>query len=369
MKILLLACLNNIGNALGGAEKTIINLANWLSMNTIHDVKLVSVDGDAKPYNISKNVNYYGFKSVTGNKIKKHFKLYRYTKDAIEEFMPDVVVSFWIQTIFYATLTRKFKKINFIFSERNDPNLEYGKIAKLMRKIALNKVSGVVFQTQMAMDYFDSNIKAKSTIIQNPVYIKYYDYKLNKKMDNRIVSVGRLYNQKNQKILIEAFDRIKDKYKDIVLEIYGEGILKKELQEKINQKNLNDRVKLMGAHKDVIDKIYGARLFVLPSLYEGMPNALMEAMCLGIPSISSDCPCGGPRELIKNGVNGYLFKNNSIDSLAETMDNVLSNNDFNLRKNEKEICNTNSQDVIFKEWEKFINKCSVLKKGKKYEQN
>ncbi len=365
MKILLLACLNNTGNALGGAEKTIINLANWLARNTNHEVKLVSVDGDAKPYNINENVNYYGFKLVTGNKIKKHLKLYKYTKKAIKDFMPNVVVSFWIQTIFYATLTKKFSNIDFIFSERNDPNLEYGKIAKLMRRIALKKVSGVVFQTKMAMDYFDNNIKAKSTIIQNPVYIKYYDYKLNEKMDNRIVSVGRLYNQKNQKILIEAFNRIKDKYKDFTLEIYGEGILREELQEQINKNNLNGKVKLMGAHKDVIDKIYGARLFVLPSLYEGMPNALMEAMSLGIPSISSDCPCGGPKELIKNGVNGYLFNNNSIDSLIETMDNALSNNDFNLRKNEKEICNTNSQDVIFKEWEEFINKCNCTKERKK----
>ena len=83
MKILLLACLNNTGNALGGAEKTIINLANWLARNTNHEVKLVSVDGDAKPYNINENVNYYGFKLVTGNKIKKHLKLYKYTKKAI----------------------------------------------------------------------------------------------------------------------------------------------------------------------------------------------------------------------------------------------------------------------------------------------
>ena len=78
MKILLLACLNNTGNALGGAEKTIINLANWLARNTNHEVKLVSVDGDAKPYNINENVNYYGFKLVTGNKIKKHLKLFLY---------------------------------------------------------------------------------------------------------------------------------------------------------------------------------------------------------------------------------------------------------------------------------------------------
>lgn len=300
MRVLLLACLNNDGNALGGAEKTIINLSNWLALDADDEVQLVSVDGDARPYNISDKVNYYGFEKVRESKIKHHLKLYKHTQIAIKRFKPDVVISFWIQPLFYAMLNREFRNISFIFSERNDPDLEYGRITKCIRNIALKKVSGIVFQTKSAMDYFNDNVKNKSVIIQNPVYIKYDDYKLNEKMDNRIVSVGRLYNQKNQKLLIEAFNRIKDRYPEYSLEIYGEGILREELQSLINNYNLNSRIKLMGAHKDVIDKIYGSRLFILTSLYEGMPNALMEAMCLGIPIISSDCPCGGPRDLIQS---------------------------------------------------------------------
>ena len=300
MRILILACLNNEGNALGGAEKTIINLANWLAINSNNVVKLVSVDGNAKPYYIDERVNYYGYKSVNGSKIKKHLKLFTNTKDTIKSFQPNVVISFWIQPIFYATLIRKFKKIRFIFSERNDPNLEYGKVSKMMRKIALKKVSGIVFQTQEAMNYFEDYIKEKSIIIQNPVYIKYNDYILNTKTDNRIVTVGRLYEQKNQKLLIEAFNKIKSDFPETTLEIYGKGILKDELQDLIDKYNLTNRVKLMGAYSDVIDRIYGAKCFVLPSLYEGMPNALMEAMCLGITVISSDCPCGGPKDLIQS---------------------------------------------------------------------
>lgn len=356
MRILLLACLakNTGGNIFGGAEKSITNLANWLANNTNNEIMLASVEGDSKPFPISNKVIYRGFEFEHRNKAQIHFQIYKNTKIVINDFRPDKVISFWIQPLFYYCLTGNSS--DYFYSERNDPSLEYGKIAKIMRSFILRRAKGVIFQTNDAMNYFPNNIQKKSVVIHNPVYIKYGDYPIKENRDKRIVSVGRLNEQKNYSLLIDAFSRICDDYTGWTLEIYGEGILREQLQEKINAYGLEDRISLMGAHHDVIDRIYGAGLFVMTSYYEGMPNALMEAMCLGIPVICSDCPCGGPRELIENGLNGYLFKNNDCDDLINKMRIALSSPWIDqLIKNEKELCNTHSQDEIFRKWYEFIH--------------
>ena len=117
---------------------------------------------------------------------------------------------------------------------------------------------------------------------------------------------------------------------------------------------MENKIFLKGTYKDVLDRIYGSRLFVMTSDYEGMPNALIEAMCLGIPVISSDCPCGGPRELIINGENGYLFKLNDIEQLKQYMMQALESYDLNLCLKEKEICKSHSKERIFTAWEEYI---------------
>lgn len=124
---------------------------------------------------------------------------------------------------------------------------------------------------------------------------------------------------------------------------------------------MSDKVFLMGAQSDVINKIYGARLFILSSVYEGMPNALMEAMCLGIPVISSDCPCGGPRELITDGQNGFLFKNDNEQNLLETMERALTYSEIEIIcLNEKDLCVTHSSTKIFNQWKDYIDRVIKL---------
>ncbi len=362
MKIMLMACLSvsKAGNIYGGAEKSIINLANWLSENCENEVYLVSVEGDAQAYPVAENVCFIGNKIANSGKLAMHMKILQFTKRIIRQINPDVIISYWIQPVFYAVISGCAKSIPMIYSERNDPNLEYGKLAKLMRYVALKAVSKIVFQTSDAKAYFSEEIQRKGVVIHNPVYLKFEDYPI-RKQDNRVVAVGRLSKQKNYELLIRAFSKISKYYPELTLEIYGEGPLKANLSALI-QETACKKIILAGAYPDVLNKIYGARLFVMTSYYEGMPNALMEAMCLGIPAVCSDCPCGGPRELIQNGVNGYLFTTGDEDDLITKMRIVLDNGDnLELRNNEKQITKTHSQQRIFTAWQDVIT--STVKKG------
>lgn len=358
MKILLLACLrkNKSGNSYGGAEKSIINLANWLSKQG-YDVTLASVEGEEKAFFVENSVKLKSYSIRKTNKILTHFQMFMNTQRAIKDSSPDVVICFWIHPMFYMILNPFFRNITKIYSERNDPQLEYGCVAKILRNIVVNSVEGIVFQTHNAQNYFSRKVINKSVVIHNPVYIKKEEYPLGK-MDNRIVSVGRLNLQKNHALLIDAFNELHKDFPELTLEIYGEGPLKNELQNRVNYYDLSKSVKLMGAHRNVLNRIYGARMFILPSKYEGMPNALMEAMCLGIPVLSSDCPCGGPKELITNGQNGYLFILNDKTDMVNKMKEVLKKDNIDLlRKAEQEICDTHSEDLIFKRWVTYIESC------------
>ena len=358
LKILLLACLfkSKSGNAYGGAEKSIINLSNWLSHHG-YDVFLASVEGQEKSFDIDCNVHYLSFDWKQTNKIFTHLQIFRNTQKAINVVKPDVIISFWIHPMLYSIFNPYSWRKKIVFSERNDPKLEYGTLSRILRYFVLLRANHIVFQTEEAQRYFKETIKKKSVVIHNPIYIKNGSYPINE-MDNRVVTVGRLNAQKNISLLINAFRIISKRFPKLELEIYGEGPLRSELELLINQMGIQKTVHLMGAHKDVLDKIYGSRLFVLPSLYEGMPNALMEAMALGIPVISSDCPCGGPRELIVDSYNGFLFKNDDEDDLVEKLNYMLSLDEKllrTIRENEKEIINTHSQDIIFDKWDKLIS--------------
>ncbi len=356
MKILLLACLrkNKSGNSFGGAEKSIINLANYLT-SCNYDVTVACIEGSDSPFEINSKVKVLKYNFKEKNKLINHYQLYLNTKNAIEKTNADLIISFWIHPLFYSILIDKNSKK--IYSERNDPSREYGIISKFLRKIMLRKINGVVFQTKEAQNYFDKEVVDKSIIIHNPVYIQYDKYSLVKKYDNRVVTVGRLVNQKNFSFLINCFHDISQEYSDLILEIYGEGPLKSNLQKQIDSLNMHNKIFLMGAHKNVIDKIYGAKIFVLCSNYEGMPNALMEAMCLGIPVISSDCPCGGPRELIENYKNGLLFNCNDKYDFINKFNFMMKDANLNkISKEEKKICNTHSQKKIYGSWINYINK-------------
>ena len=161
----------------------------------------------------------------------------------------------------------------------------------------------------------------KINVINNPIQFRIETFLLNneslpKNIDNYILCAGRLEPQKAFNYAVEAFAQVANDYPGLRLKFFGDGILKTGLKKQAFDLNLANRVDFEGYCQDIIPHYVHARLTVLTSLYEGLPNVLIESIALGTPVVSFDCP-SGPSEIIQDGVNGYLARYLDVDHLTE----------------------------------------------------
>ncbi len=196
---------------------------------------------------------------------------------------------------------------------------------KFLRKLA-HSADGWVFQTEEQREWYGKSIgQATTALIPNAVNEKGDVTPAHIIRTKTIVSAGRLSRAKNHALLIKAFATISDRYPDYRLVIYGDGPLRQQLEALVEDLGMADKVSLPGYTTFVREKMEQASLFVLTSDWEGMPNALIEAMALGVPCISTDCKGGGARFLINDGINGLLTPVGDMEALAASMEKVLCN--------------------------------------------
>lgn len=346
----------------GGAERVICNLASYLVRR--HEVSIVSFGGNER-YSVNEKVKLYNDVDTTifleeKNKIKKAFLFLRRVKKfnkCKKEIQPDIIISFLSIPNYVVLFSNMFKKVKVIISERNDPNVFYSSFrSKFLMNWLYPKTDGFVFQTEKVKQYFKKRIQEKGTVIANPINEKFIGKVYKGERKKEIVSVGRLVDQKNHKLLINVFANISKKYPDYKLIIYGEGGLRGELTKLIEDLNLKEKVVLYGNASNIEEKIYDAEMFVLPSIWEGMPNSLMEAMALGLPCIATNCPSGGPEFLIQNDVNGILIECDNGKNLEDAIKKILDDKEFakKIGENASKIAETLNPDEIYKKWESYI---------------
>lgn len=318
-------CIPSLGT--GGAERVISVLSNEFTERG-YDVSVLMICYENNQYHLDERVKIVSINCDKDNAlpIMKRYPLrLKKIRNAIKQISPDVVISFMSETNIDVCFALWNSKIPIIVSERNDPKIDPASRAKkILRKIAFLKPNGFVFQTPDAKSYFSKRIQNKSRIILNPLNPNLPTSVDISERDKRIVAVGRLNSQKNFKLLIDSFSVFLENHKDYILEIYGEGTLESELNEYIKNMNMQDKVFLKGFCKDVHSKILSAAMFVMSSDFEGMPNALLEAMAIGLPCISTDCPCGGPRMLIEHKKNGLLTQVGNKEELIEAMNYIAA---------------------------------------------
>lgn len=313
------------GMLFGGAERVTSILTNeWGKKGSETKILVTRTEAISK-YPLSDKVTVVScYEDVKKAKIGQ-VAIIRAVRQICKEWKPDVVISFYNDLCALSALAITGLHIPLIYSERNDPNRTNQRpIDQVYRKIVENKAEKIVFQTKGAQACYPPKVQKKSVVILNPLdtsAFPMHDFANEKK---EIVSVGRLEPQKNQKLLIEAFSLIADEFPDYNLVIYGEGSLRRELESHIAQLGLQKRVMLPGAKEGIQECIKDASLFVLSSDYEGIPNALIEAMAIGLPCVSTDCSPGGARELIQSDDNGVIVPCGDLNELKHQVLRMLT---------------------------------------------
>lgn len=346
----------------GGAERVMVNLASNF-VNAGDDVILITSFKDTWEYPYSKKIKRYILEKngVSSSKFKRNIFRILELRKVLKKETPDCIVSFMAEPNYRAIIASRGLKIKTIISVRNDPNKEYpGKIGKFLGRFLLPIADGCVFQTAEAQQWFPKKLQNKSKIIYNAVKEDFFEVKRHV-VKNTVVTCGRLEEQKNHRLLINAFELVLRKHPDVKLFIYGEGKLKSDLTELLINKGMSNNVFLCGNSNNIPKILSEAEIFVLSSDYEGMPNALMEALASGVPCISTDCPCGGPSMLIKQNLNGILIPVGDSEKLFLEICNLLENkkNKEKIGRNARDLAKQYKPDVIFQQWNIYIK--NILK--------
>lgn len=353
--------LNSLGK--GGAERVVSLLANEFAKNGV-EVSIATEWYSEEEYELHPKVKriHAGLseKEENASRYAKQWIRIRNLRRVILQEQPDMVLSFCVKANYRATMATVGTKIPVLVSVRNDPKIDYvGKVNGLMNKLFMNKAAGCVFQTEEAKEFFDEVLQEKSRIICNPVNEKYLQAK-RLPPQKKIVCVGRLVAQKNQMLLVNAFEAILENYSDYHLYLYGDGSddeCKEELLQYVNKSEvLQQHIHFMGLSSTLEQDIADAAMFVLPSNYEGMPNALMEAMALGLPVISTDCPCGGSRYWIKEGVTGQLVPVKDIEAMVSAMEFYIKNpkQAEQMGQEARKRLQEATLDKIYEQWKQYI---------------
>ena len=307
----------------GGVEKNFFIIANFFSKK-IKDLSIITTSKSSKN-KFSKRINLImparDWWENTGRRFKYFICLFLLIKSIINNKHLTV---FAFQANLYCVLVCKFFGISIITRSNSSPSgWSKNSLKVKIYKYFLNRadavmVNSIEFKKQMK-DFFGIN----SYCIYNPLNKNEIIYKSKKKTNNifgkqktlRILNIGRFVDQKDQETLIKALNVLKNKI-EFQARIIGRGQLKEKLKKLINKYKLSRNVKLINFKKNPFNYLKQSDVFVLTSIYEGLPNVLLEALTLKRFVISSDCPTG-PKEILLNGKGGLIFKTRNYNQLAK----------------------------------------------------
>lgn len=353
----------------GGAERVVINLSERFARDG-YRVLIVTEETAQMEYDVPDGVERIVAGVDLGDAAKDgiagiFFRLQKIRqrkkrlRSVLKKEMPDLVIAFGKSANYRAVPAAK-GICPVLVSVRNDPKVDYaGRVNALFCRRYLDRADGCVFQTKEAQKFFSPKLQNKSRIILNPINEKYLRIEVPAVRRKVIVNVGRIAAQKNQALLLRAFADVTKRFPDYELHIYGSdtGDGTKETLDRITrEEKLEEKVFFCGNSDNLEKEIADCALFVLSSDYEGLPNALMEAMAMGMPVIATDCPCGGAAMVIKDGVNGCLVPVGDCASMAAAMKKVLSEPEYaeKIGTQAAKIREIANGDRIYKQWKDYV---------------
>ena len=332
---------NQLG--IGGAAKSLAFVANSC-YDAKYDVKVITYSSSKKTVNINSEIpisvlNYEATEEIKKNKISRiinKIKLLIKLRENISSYNPDLIIVFMSNIVSAVVLSDVFLSNNIISSERGNPK-RYKKSRLFVYSFFYNQCKSFIVQTNDSFNYFRKLIYRK--IVKIPNYCESVVLEKKVRRNKNILAVGRFSKEKGYNYLIDAFSKLIKDHPEYKLKIYGDNEDDSSLIIQINSLNLNNNIEIIKGCTNVFEKEYNSAMFVLPSLEEGMPNVLMEAMANKIPAIATDCDIGGPKELLGNK-GGILVPIKNSDALYSAMKKYVENPDY------AEACAENSFERI-----------------------
>lgn len=344
----------------GGAERVISQLSNNYIKAGIQ-CTIITLDNEEIFYQLDNAIKVYVIGRKSSNVYIDKFLKYKELRRYVHINKPDIVVALPEEIGIFVIPALLGTKIPVVVSERNNPwVMPWKKETRFLRKIFYPFASGLIFQTKQAASFFPSNIRKRGIILPNPLDLKRIPKPWEGTRRKEIVAAGRLVKQKNFHLLIKAFAKFYESHSDYVLKIYGDGPLREELISYADSLLPKDVCYFPGRTTELLEKIKSASMFVLSSDYEGMPNVVIEAMAMGMPVISTDCPSGGSSYLIESGKNGILTPIGHVDALSEAMCKIVESEEFAIKigKEAEKIKNRLDAEVVAEKWRKYLDEIS-----------
>lgn len=344
----------------GGAQKVFLQLAHhWQSKG--HPISIVTLEKkDTKPfYPINTSIPLIQIDQLNEGKnffqkIKNLINRTKCLRTVFIENQPDRIISFVDLTNIQTLLSALGLGIPIISCERTHPRFHpLPFFYKFLRSLLYRKSEKIIVQTQGSAEYF-KKIFHKVMIIPNIIQTSSHEKKVYQGSARHLISSGRLLKTKNFHHLILAFSKVSIIHPSLQLTIYGEGPERGNLTKLIQALGLEKKISLPGALKNLSEKLAQADLYVFPSLYEGFPNALAEAMSIGLPILASNC--SGNTDLIQDQVNGRLFPVGDLEKMTSILKELVEDSPQRERlgQNAKTITQTFSAEKILPLWDLVI---------------